>query len=117
MRKMSDDDHFQYQSHMLQIVILEMDHNVTNLNLKPHRKKMYPSILFISMSFLGGSVDKEFTCDAGDVCLIPGLGRSPGGGHGNPLPQCSYLENPHGRRSLAGYSPQGHKELDTTEHT
>ena len=86
MRKMSDDDHFQYQSHMLQIVILEMDHNVTNLNLKPHRKKMYPSILFISMSFLGGSVDKEFTCDAGDVCLIPGLGRSPGGGHGNPLP-------------------------------
>ena len=35
-------------------------------------------------------------------------------GHGNPL-QYSYLENPHGQRSLAGYSPQGHKELDTTE--
>ena len=45
---------------------------------------------------------------------IPGLGRSPGGGHGNPL-QYSSLENPHGQRSLAGYSPWGHKELDTTE--
>ena len=45
---------------------------------------------------------------------IPGLGRFPGGGHGNPL-QYSCLENPYGQRSLAGYSPWGHKELDTTE--
>ena len=36
--------------------------------------------------------------------LIPVLGRSPGGGHGNPL-QYSYLENPHGQRSLEGNSP------------
>ena len=49
--------------------------------------------------------------DVRDMGLIPGLGRSPGGGHGNPL-QCSCLENPHGQRSLAGYS---HKESDTTE--
>ena len=35
---------------------------------------------------------------------IRGLGRCPGGGHGNPL-QCSCLENPHGQRSLVGYSP------------
>ena len=35
-------------------------------------------------------------------------------GHGNPL-QSSCLENPHGQRSLAGYSPGGCKELDTTE--
>jgi len=34
------------------------------------------------------------------------LGRCPGEGHGNPL-QCSCLENPHGQRSLAGYSPWG----------
>ena len=34
---------------------------------------------------------------------IPVSGRSPGGGHGSPL-QCSCLENPHGQRSLAGYS-------------
>ena len=38
----------------------------------------------------------------------------PGGGHGNPL-QYSCLENPHGLRSLEGYSPWGCKELDTTE--
>ena len=36
---------------------------------------------------------KEFTCYAGDPGLIPGSGRSPRGGHANPL-QCSYLENP-----------------------
>ena len=49
---------------------------------------------------------------------IPGFGRFPGGGHGNPL-QYSRLENPHGQESLAGYSPQGHKEseLDMTEVT
>ena len=47
---------------------------------------------------------------------LPGSGRSPGGGHGNPL-QYSCLENPHGQRSLAGYSPQGYKELDMTEVT
>ena len=49
-----------------------------------------------------------------DLGLIPRSGRSPGGGHGNPL-QYSCLENPHGQRSLAGYSPWGHKESDTAE--
>ena len=51
-----------------------------------------------------------------DTDSIPGLGRSPGGGHGNPL-QYSGLENPHGQRSLVGYSPWDHKQLDTTEAT
>ena len=46
--------------------------------------------------------------DRRDVGSIPGSGRSPGGGHGNPL-QCSCLENPHGQRSLAGYSPWGRR--------
>ena len=46
--------------------------------------------------------------------LIPGLGRSPGGGHGNPL-KYSCLENPHEQRSLAGYSPWDHKPSDSTE--
>ena len=45
---------------------------------------------------------------------IPGLGRSRGEGKGNPL-QHSCLENPHGERSLVGYSPWGHKESDMTE--
>ena len=53
--------------------------------------------------FPGAHTIKEF-CNVGDLGLIPGLGRSPGGGHGNPL-QYSCLENPHGQRSLAGYSP------------
>ena len=44
--------------------------------------------------------------------MIPGLGRSPGEGHGNPL-QYSCLENPHGWRSLVGYSPWGGKESDS----
>ena len=62
----------------------------------------------------GGSDGKDSACNAGDLGLIPGLGRSPGGGHGNPL-QYSCLENPHGQRSQAGYSPWGRKELDMTE--
>ena len=48
--------------------------------------------------------------------LIPGSGRSPGERHGNPL-EYSCLENPHGQRSLGGYSPWGFKESDTTEAT
>ena len=43
--------------------------------------------------FPGGSVRKESACNAGDLGLIPGLGRSPGEGHGNSL-QYSYLESP-----------------------
>ena len=42
--------------------------------------------------FAGGSVGKESACRAGDTGSIPGLRRSPGGGHGNPL-QYSCLEN------------------------
>ena len=45
------------------------------------------------MSFPGGSDGKESACNAGDLGSIPGLRRSPGGGHGNPL-QYSCLENP-----------------------
>ena len=44
------------------------------------------------------------TVDIRDVGSIPGLGGSPGEGHSNTL-QCSCLENPHGERSLVGYSP------------
>jgi len=48
--------------------------------------------------------------------LIPGSGRSPGGGHGKPTPVFLPGES-HGQRNLVGYSPQDHKELDTTEVT
>ena len=66
------------------------------------------------LGFPGGSDSKESACNAGDLGLIPVLGRSPGGGHGNPF-QYSCLENHHGQRCLASYSPWGHQELDTTE--
>ena len=57
----------------------------------------------VSLGFPGGSYDKESTWNAGDLGSIPRLGRSAGGGHGNPF-QYSCLENPHGQRSLVGYS-------------
>ena len=46
----------------------------------------------------------------------PSVRKPPGEGHGNPL-QYSCPENSHGEPSLAGYSPRGHKESDTTEET
>ena len=61
------------------------------------------------MGFPGSSAGKELACNAGDLGSIPGLGRSSGRGYGNPL-KYSCLNNPHGQRSLVGYSPWGCKE-------
>ena len=66
------------------------------------------------MGFPSGSVGKESAYNAGDLDSVPGLGRFPGGGQGNSL-YYSCLENPQGQKSLAGYSPWGRKEKDTTE--
>jgi len=55
------------------------------------------------MGFSGGSEYKKSTCNVGYLGSIPGLERSSGGGHGSPL-QYSFLENPHGQRSLVCYS-------------
>ena len=68
----------------------------------------------IPCGFPGGSDGKESTYNAGDLCSIPGLGRSPGKSSGNPL-QYSCLENPHGQRSLLGYNLWVHQESDMTE--
>jgi len=54
------------------------------------------------MGFPGGSDGQESACNVGDLGSITGLGKC--GGHGNPL-QYSCLENAHGQRSLAAYSP------------
>ena len=51
--------------------------------------------------------------DTGNAVSIPGLGRSPGGGNGNPF-QYSCLKSPM-EGSLVGYNPWGCKDLDTTE--
>ena len=55
---------------------------------------------------------KESACNAGAAGVIPRSGRSPGGGHGNPLQYSC-----HGQRSLAGYIPQGCNESDSTGAT
>ena len=60
----------------------------------------------------GGSDGKESTCNAEDLGSIPGLGRSPGGGHGNPL-QYSCLENPMDRGAWWA-TVHCRKESDTT---
>ena len=52
--------------------------------------------------------------DAGDAVSIPGSGRPPGGGNGNPL-QYSRLENPTEKGRLLGYRPWVGKERDMTE--
>ena len=69
----------------------------------------------LSLSFPGGTNGKNRPVNAEDIRdtgAIPRLGRSPGGGHGNPL-QYYCLEIPW----TEGYSPEGHNELDTTKAT
>ena len=66
------------------------------------------------MGFPGFSIGKESTCNAGDAGSIAESGRSPGGGHGNPL-HYSCLEDPEDRGvwrvTVLGVA----KESDTTE--
>ena len=103
-------------------------------------------MLQVCACFPGGSAGEESACHAGDPCSIPGSGRSPGEGIASLVAQmvknrlqCRRpgfdpwvgkilwrrawqrtpyfcLENPHGQRSLAGCSPWGCNESDTTEH-
>ena len=75
------------------------------------------------MGFPGGISGKQPTCQCRrykNAGSIPGSGRSPGEGNGNPF-QYSCLQNPTarlpGQRSLMGYSPRGRKESDLTEAT
>ena len=77
---------------------------------------IFVKIFLDILGFPSGSqmVKKESACNEGDLGLIPGSERSPGGGRGNPF-QYSCLVNPHEQRSLTGYSSWGHKELDMTE--
>ena len=85
---------------------------IPSLGRSPGEGIGYP--LQYSQASLVTQMVKKSTCNVGDLGLIPGLGRSPEGGHGNSL-QYSCLENPHGQRSLVGYSPQGCKEFDMAQ--
>ena len=74
--------------------------------LPPHWAPRFRWVQLPPKGFPDGSAGRESTCNAGDLGLIPGLGRSPGEGKGYPF-QYSGLEN--------SYIPWGHKELDRTE--
>ena len=63
--------------------------------------------------FPGGSEVKVSACNAGDLGSIPDSERSPGEENGKPTPVFWPGES-HGRKSLVGYSPRGHKESDMT---
>ena len=62
------------------------------------------------LGFPGDSVVKNLSANAGDSGLIPGLGKSPGEGNGNPF-QYSCLGKSHAQRSVVGYSPWVHKRV------
>ena len=64
------------------------------------------------MDFPGGSDSKESACNARDVVLIPGLGRSPGEGNGNPL-QYSCLGNPMDREEPGELQSMGSQKIQT----
>ena len=68
------------------------------------------------MGFPCGSDCKETACDVGDLGLIPGLGRSPGGGRGNPL-QYSCLENPMDKGGLQSKGSQRVRPDWVTKHS
>ena len=70
------------------------------------------SLWVLTSGFPGGSVSKESACNAGDRGSVPGLGRSPREGNGNPL-QYSCLENPMDRGAWRA-TVYGSQELDTT---
>ena len=72
----------------------------------------------VTLGFPGGAVTKNPRANAGDTRdagSIPGSGRFPGAGNGNPL-QYSCLEKIHRQKSPAGYSPWGREESDISEH-
>ena len=75
----------------------------------PCRRDRLPTPLFLG--FPGGSEGKESASNVGDLGLIPGFGRSPGRGHGNPL-QYSCLENPMDKGAWWA-TLQDQKESDT----
>ena len=61
-------------------------------------------VVAFKTGFPGSSASKESACNSGDLGSVPGWGRSPEGKPDSSL-QYSSLENPHGQRSLSGYSP------------
>ena len=100
-------EHFQ-DVNITQLIISLKFQNYLNKNFKNVKKSLI--IIWESIGVKASRVvlmvknPPANTGDIRDMGSIPGSGGSPGGGHGNPL-QYFCLENPHGQKSLAGYSP------------
>ena len=77
-------------------------------------KIKFPSSFIVKQGFPGNSVGKESACNEGDLGSIPGLGKPPGGGHGNPLQVLLPGESPW-TEEPGGLQSQGHKE--STKHS
>ena len=80
--------------------------------MRPIIIDLFQDSVYRYVGFPGGAAVKNLPANVGDAGSLPGSGKSPGGGNGNPL-QYSCLENSMGR-SLEGYS-LCRKESDTTE--
>ena len=80
---------------MLQVMV---DHLLSLLDCDFPEGRKASQVVLVVMNLPANAEDIR------DMGSIPGSGRSTGGGPGNPV-HCSCLENPHGQRSLVGYSP------------
>ena len=96
------------QAYMCFLIVL------TESSLFKNRATILPSLLR-RMGFPGGSDGKESACNSEDAGSIPGSGRSPGEGNGNPL-QYFCLENPMDRETWQAIVHGVAKESVTTEH-
>ena len=85
-------------------------------NLSISSRLFHCHIVVHNSLFPGGSDGKASVYNAGDPGLIPGSGRSPGEGNGNPL-QYSCLENPMDKEPDKLQFHGGHKESDTSKAT
>ena len=102
------------------LTLLSCESSLYLLDVKPLSSgwlQLFSPILEVAFSFHfpGGSDGKESACSGGDLGLISGLGRAPGGGHGNPA-QYSCLENSMDRGAWQ-VTVHSWKESDTTEAT
>ena len=89
---------------------------VNNSYLKPFCTQSDSGMLLLNSvqwTFQVAQMVKNPSANAGDTGLIPGLGKSPGGRHGNPL-QYSFLENPTDRGAWQATFPRDAKGSDTT---
>ena len=95
--------------------VASFHHQLPAAVCSPSQSLLPVNYKYLFTDFPGGLDGKSLYLQCRRPGSIPGSGRSSGEGNGNPL-QYSCLENPMDRgRSLAGYSPWGHKESDTTE--